>query len=250
MGVYLERYGRGEKVLFLHGAGGSTSSWYFQKRLQAVCEVILVDLPGHGKSGGGGLRDIGGYVESVRTAITENGLEGCYVAGHSMGGAIALSLALAAPKLLAGLVLAGTGARLKVFPKILEGILNDKEETVRVIASFAFSEKTAPSLIEAGITEMTANPKEVIHGDFSACDLVDLMEGVKSIDLPTLIIVGADDALTPVKYSEYLNREIKGSRLVVIRDAGHMVMLEKPEETNRAIEEFVTRLGWGSAPPL
>ena len=57
---------------------------------------------------------------------------------------------------------------------------------------------------------MMASPEEVIHGDFSACDLVDLMEGVKSIDLPTLVIAGADDALTPVKYSEYLNREIRG----------------------------------------
>jgi pimeloyl-ACP methyl ester carboxylesterase len=242
MGVYLERYGRGEKVLFLHGAGGSTASWDLQKRLQTVCEVVLVDLPGHGKSGGGGLRSIEGYAESVRAMIVENGLEGCYVAGHSMGGAIALSLGLAYPELLAGLVLVGTGARLKVFPKILEGILKDKEETVRAIMGFAFSKKAPPELIESGFAEMMASPKEVIHGDFSACGLVDLMEGVKSITLPTLVIAGADDELTPLKYAEYLNREIKGSRLSVIRDAGHMVMREKPEETNRAIEAFVTRL--------
>jgi pimeloyl-ACP methyl ester carboxylesterase len=239
MGVYLERYGRGEKILFLHGAGGSMASWYFQKRLQTVCEVLLVDLPGHGRSGGEGLRSIEGYAESVRTVIMENGLEGCYVAGHSMGGAIAISLALASPELLAGLVLVGTGARLKVFPKILEGILNDKEETVRAIMGFAFSKKAPADLVERGYAEMMASPKEVIHGDFSACSVVDLMEGVKSIDLPTLVIAGADDGLTPVKYAEYLNREIRGSRLAVIRDAGHMVMLEQPEETNRAIEACV-----------
>ncbi len=243
MSVYLERYGKGEKILFLHGAGGSTASWHFQKELQRVCEVVLIDLPGHGRSGGEGLRDIGGYVESVRTVITENGLEGCYVAGHSMGGAIALSLALAAPKLLAGLILVGTGARLKVFPEILEGILNDKEGTVQAIMGFAFSKKAPPDMVETGFAQMTASPKEVIHGDFSACNQVDLMEGVKSIDLPALIIAGADDRLTPLKYGEYLNREIRGSRLSVIRDAGHMVMLEKPEETNRAIEAFVARRG-------
>jgi pimeloyl-ACP methyl ester carboxylesterase len=240
MSVHLERYGKGEKILFLHGAGGSTASWCFQEGLQTVCEVILVDLPGHGKSGGEGFRDIGHYAESVRLAITENSLEGCYVAGHSMGGAIAISLALASPELLAGLVLVGTGARLKVFPKILEGILNDKEETVRAVIGFAFSKKAPRDLVETGIAEMMASPKEVIHGDFSACDQVDLMDAVKSIDLPTLVIAGADDALTPLKYSEYLNGEIRGSRLTVIRDAGHMVMREKPEETNRAIEAFVT----------
>ncbi len=241
MGIYLERYGKGEKVLFLHGAGGSTASWYFQRNLQAVCEVVFADLPGHGKSGREGLRDIADYVESVRLAITENGLEGCYLAGHSMGGAIAISLALSAPRLLSGLVLVATGARLKVFPQILEGILADKEKTVRAIMGFGFSKKTPPDLIERGFAEMMASPKEVIHGDFSACSVIDLMEGVKSLDLPTLIIAGADDALTPLKYSEYLNREIKGSRLAVIRDAGHMVMLEKPEETNRTIEAFIAR---------
>ena len=114
----------------------------------------------------------------------------------------------------------GTGARLKVFPQILEGILSHKEETVRAIMGFAFSKKAPPGLVERGYSEMVASPKEVIHGDFSACNVVDLMEDVKSIDLPTLVITGADDALTPLKYAEYLNREIRGSRLAVIPRCG------------------------------
>jgi pimeloyl-ACP methyl ester carboxylesterase len=240
MDIHMERYGRGRKVLFLHGAGGSSSSWRLQKRLEELCEIILVDLPGHGKSAGR-VTSIEAYTEGIRTAIRENGLEGCYVAGHSMGGVIAMSLALASPELVGGLILVSTGARLKVFPRILEGILKDKEGTVRAIIDFAFSKKAPPELIEVGFAEMMAAPKEVIHDDFSCCDTVDLMGDVASITVPTLVIAGTDDLLTPLKYSEYLAREIRGSRLVKIPDAGHMVMREKPEETNRAIEAFLSR---------
>jgi pimeloyl-ACP methyl ester carboxylesterase len=241
MGIYLERHGAGEKILFVHGAGGSSDSWHFQKRLEEAGEVIFLDLPGHGRSAGEGFRTIDGYVESVRTAIRENGLEGCCVAGHSMGGVIAISLALSFPEILRGIVLVATGARLKVFPQILEGVLKDKEGTVRSIVGFAFSKKASGPLVEAGFEEMMKVPKEVIHGDFTACDRIDLMDRVKEIELPTLVISGSDDVLTPPRYSEYLAREIKGSELVLIPDAGHMVMLEKPEETNRALERFLSR---------
>jgi len=240
VGIYLERYGSGKKMLFVHGAGGSSVSWYFQKRLEAAGEVIFLDLPGHGRSAGEGFRTIDGYVESVRTAIRENGLEGCYVAGHSMGGAIAISLALSSPEILGGLVLVATGARLKVFPQILEGLLKDKEGTVRSIIDFAFSKNAPRPLIEAGFAEMMEVPKEVIHGDFSACDRLDLIGRVKEIELPTLVICGSDDVLTPPGYSEYLAGAIRGSKLVLIPHAGHMVMIENAEETNRALEGFLS----------
>lgn len=239
MEIHMDRYGTGDRILFIHGAGGSSASWRFQRKLQERYEVILLDLPGHGKSPGEGCREIDGYVERVVKMIEESGLAGCYIAGHSMGGAIAVRLALDFPDLPAGLILVGTGARLRVFPRILEGILKDKEETVRAIMGFAFSKKAAPALVDGAFAEMMAAPKEIIYGDFLACDRVDMMEAVKSIKLPALVIAGADDILTPPKYSEYLAGAIGGSKLSLIPDAGHMVMLEKPEETNRAIESFI-----------
>ncbi len=242
MEIHLERYGSGKKVLFVHGAGGSSLAWGFQKNLDKICEVILMDLPGHGKSPGEGFREIADYAGCVAATIEENGLAGCCLAGHSMGGVIAALIALDRPGLLSGLILVGTGARLRVFPRILEGILADKENTVRAIMGYAFSKKAPRALVDAGIAVMMAAPKEVIHGDFSACDRADVMETVKSIGLPTLIMVGEDDLLTPPKYSEYLAQQISGSQLSLIRDAGHMVMLEKPEEVNGAIEAFIARL--------
>jgi pimeloyl-ACP methyl ester carboxylesterase len=83
---------------------------------------------------------------------------------------------------------------------------------------------------------------EVAYGDFIACDRFDRMNDVQKITCKTLIVVGADDRMTPVKYSQYLHEKIVNSSLVVIPDAGHNVMLEKHREFNAAVEAFLDSL--------
>jgi pimeloyl-ACP methyl ester carboxylesterase len=83
---------------------------------------------------------------------------------------------------------------------------------------------------------------EVLYGDFVACDRFDLMNEIEKIVLPTLILYGDDDQLTPVKYSQLLHSRIKGSKMEVLPDAGHMVMMEAPELFNKKIGEFIREL--------
>ena len=83
---------------------------------------------------------------------------------------------------------------------------------------------------------------EVLHGDFSACDRFDVMKEVEKINLPTLILCGEDDALTPVLYSQFLHSRIKGSKLEVLPNAGHMVMMESPQAFNEKINGFIKEL--------
>ncbi len=239
MGLYFERYGKGKPVLFIHGAGGSTLAWHYQKEdLRRTLEVVLIDLPGHGSSPGQAPDAIEAHGEAVAAAIREMGIEGCIIAGHSMGGAIAMSLALSRPEVLSGIILVGTGARLKVLPAILRNIGHAKEATVRSIVDFAFSSSASPELKEAGFSEMMKCDSETIFRDFTACDRFDMLAGVKAVRVPTLIVCGSDDRLTPPAYSQYLHGQIAGSSLELIDGAGHMVMLEKPGEVNRTIARF------------
>jgi pimeloyl-ACP methyl ester carboxylesterase len=159
-----------------------------------------------------------------------------------MGGAIVQTLALTHPEVMKGIVLVGTGARLKVFPMILEGIRNNFEETVRKIVPFTLSPKASSELIERGINEMLQCRPEVLYGDFVACDRFDLMNEIEKIVLPTLILYGDDDQLTPVKYSQFLHSRIKGSKMEVLPDAGHMVMMESSQAFNEKIREFIREL--------
>jgi len=167
------------------------------------------------------------------------GLQQVFLVGHSMGGAIVQTLALSHPEVIKGIVLVGTGARLKVLPMILEGIRNNFVGTVPKINQFAYSRKAPSDLIEKGVSLMLQCRTEVLYGDFLACDRFDIAHEIEKIVLPTLILCGEDDQLTPVKYSQFLQSRIKGSTLEVLPNAGHMVMMESFQTFNQKIGAFI-----------
>ncbi len=229
-----------ETILFIHGAGGGEYTWGYQKGFfEKDFNPVIIELPGHGASGGEGEEEIGRYAEQVYAFLKVLGLQKVFLAGHSMGGAIVQTLALDHAEVIQGIVLVGTGARLKVFPMIFDGIKSNFEESVRMINRYAFSPKVQADLLEKGISFMLQYRPEVLYGDFLACDRFDLMSEVEKITLPTLIVCGEDDQLTPVKYSQFLNSRIKGSKLQVVSNAGHMVMLEAPQAFNEIVKGFI-----------
>ncbi len=229
-----------EVILFIHGAGGGQYTWSSQKGFfEKHFNPIIIELPGHGESGGEGEEEIKKYAEHVHGFLKALSFPNVFLVGHSMGGAIVQTLALRYPEMIKGIVLVGTGARLKVFPMILNEIKENFEETVRKINQFAYSRKTSTDLIDKGLMGMLRCRPEVVHGDFSACDRFDVMNEVDKIDLPTLILCGDEDELAPVKYSQFLQSRIKGSRLEILSNAGHMVMMESPSAFNEKIRGFI-----------
>lgn len=229
-----------EFILFIHGAGGGQYTWGSQKGFfEREFNPIIIELPGHGESSGEGEQEIMIYAEQVYKFLQALGIQKVFLVGHSMGGAIVQTLALTHPEVIKGIILVGTGARLKVLPMILDGIKNNFKETIPRIIQYAYSRKAPPELIKDGVTQMLKCRPEVLHGDFSACDRFDVMKEVEKIDLPTLILCGEDDALTPVPYSQFLHSRIKGSKLEVLSNAGHMVMMESPQAFNEKIREFI-----------
>ncbi len=229
-----------ETILFIHGAGGGEYTWGYQKGFfEKDFNPVIIELPGHGASGGEGEEEIGMYAEQVYAFLKALDLQKAFLVGHSMGGAIVQTLALTHAEVIKGIVLVGTGARLKVFPMIFDGIKSNFEESVRMINQYSFSPKVQADLLEKGISFMLQSRPEVLYGDFLACDRFDLMSEVEKIVLPTLIVCGEDDQLTPVKYSQFLNSRIKGSMLKVVPNAGHMVMLEAPQAFNETVKGFI-----------
>ena len=232
-----------EVVLFIHGAGGGEYTWNYQKGFfEKQFNPIIIELPGHGKSGGDGEQEIGKYAEHVHAFLKVMGLSKVTLVGHSMGGAIVQTLALIHPEVVNKIVLVGTGARLKVFPMILDGIQNSFKETVRKITQFAYSRKVSSDLIERAISDLMQCRPEVLYGDFLACDRFDIMNEVEKIDLPTLVLCGDEDELTPVKYSQFLHRQIKHSKIEILSNAGHMVMMESSQAFDEKIGEFIAQI--------
>jgi len=236
-----------EFVLFIHGAGGGQYTWSFQKGFfEKYFNPIIIELPGHGESGGEGENEIGKYAEHVYGFLKALNLSKVFLVGHSMGGAIVQTMALTHPEVIKGIVLVGTGAKLKVLPMILNEIRENFEETVKRINQFAYSRKSSNDLIDKGMIGMMRCRPEVVHGDFSACDRFDVMNELEKINLPTLILCGDEDELTPVKYSQFLQNRIRGSWLEVLSGAGHMVMMESSLAFNETIRAFIEEVLKGS----
>jgi len=214
-------------IVLLHGAGGSRLDWAL--RQMPSRSVIAVDLPGHGALiDQPGRMTIADYAVAVVGLLDALQLARAVFIGHSMGGAIALTLALDYPDRVAGLVLIATGARLRVHPSMLNDIIHNPPAAARQIADWSWSSHAPPEARQQMEKRLLAIPPQTLHDDFAACNAFDVSERVNAIQTPTLILVGAEDQMTPVRYSTFLAERIAVSQLHVIPNAGHMVPLEQP----------------------
>jgi pimeloyl-ACP methyl ester carboxylesterase len=207
-----------------------------------VARVVAIDLPGHGRTPGAGCAKIADYVAWVVAFLDAQRLERVVLGGHSMGGAVAQAMALGHPGRVAALALVGTGARLRVLPRILELFHDQPLQGVGLVGGLAYSPRTAAHAVVEADHALGATPPAVALGDFLACDGFDVMETVAAIRAPTLVIAGRDDRLTPPKYAAFLARRIPGARLVEIDAAGHFPQLEQPEAVNAALRTFLGSL--------
>jgi pimeloyl-ACP methyl ester carboxylesterase len=228
-------------VVLIHGAGGDHLSWPSQLRRLQGYRVYTPDLPGHGKSEGHGRQRIDFYGEAAAGWIQSLVLPKVFLAGHSMGGGIALWLALHYPELVRGLVLVSTGAKLPVNLSLIEELATQVgfPTAVEKIANWSFSSRVEPAVVENVKKHMLKTRPSVMAGDFRACDRFDLSGQLNQINVPTLILVGDEDKMTPERFSEGLVKGIPDAEMVVISGAGHMLPLELPEEVAKVMRDFL-----------
>jgi pimeloyl-ACP methyl ester carboxylesterase len=237
---YQARGESGPVVLFVHGAGGTWRHWGLQMRDLAGARCVALDLPGHGRSGGQGRQTIEDYAEVVLSFARSLDLSDITLVGHSMGGAITLAAARAEPTLVTRLGLVGTGARLRVHPDILNGLgRGEVVVTARMIARLSHRPDAPAAQVAQSARELAANAADVYLGDYQACDAFSIMEALGTISQPALVATGTEDQMTPPKYAHFLAEHLPNARLVLIPEAGHMLMLEQPAALTAALRDFL-----------
>ena len=243
------------KLVFVHGSGGTGVVWKHQTEF--FRDADAVNLPGH-LSDGEACRSVEEYATWLHGYVTSKGYERPVLAGHSLGGAIVLQYALDYPEEVGGLILVGTGAKLRVAPHVLQAIEEGIEDPAPWMSEFVESQLEAVRDVvfdtvvrEAGLertlrrqilSEMGQVGARVQLNDFLCCDRFNVMDRLHEIKVPTLVLAGSLDVLTPPKYGDYLADHIAGAKMVVIEGGTHHFFAEKPEQTNRAISHFMKSL--------
>jgi 3-oxoadipate enol-lactonase len=227
------------KMLFIPGSGSGRAVWVYQTKYFTDSEAIV--FPGHPE--GMPLSSVDDYVEWLRGYIQQHRYQDIVLVGHSLGGAIAQLYGLKYADEVKALVLVGTAAKFTVPPATFEALkemVTDKAAWKKYLED-SYS-RVDPEIRQLVIeAEMRIGP-EVKINDLRCCDKTDIRDLIHNIKLPTLVIYGSEDFKTPVELTEYLVSSIEGARRVIIDGATHYMFLEKPEEVNQAIEEFLSSI--------
>lgn len=226
-------------LVLIHGAGGSHADWPPALRERAETAVYALDLPAHGRSDPPAHKSVDGYANFVQAWMQALNLQRVVLVGHSMGGAIAQTLGLRRLTAVVGLILIGTSARLRVTPTILNNLPHQPTPAIDFIQQYAWS-PTAPADVKATARQRLVNADPaVLLADYRACNQFDLVGQLSPIDVPTLVISGSEDKMTPAKYGRLLADEIPTSRFVEIGGAGHYIMQEAPAAVATTVQQFL-----------
>lgn len=195
--------------------------------------MLVPSLPGRAGSDAPHPRTAAAAAAWLRELLLALEIPRVVVAGHSVGGAIAIEFALASARgearpMLDGLALVSTGARLRVLPAVL-----------RALEAAAAS--GAPADLSAWLSHDPARngtPASAALEDWRMADGFDRLAGIGAIRARTLVLSGSADPLTPPKYAAFLREGIPGARLVTFEGAGHDLPLERPAEVAAALTRF------------
>jgi pimeloyl-ACP methyl ester carboxylesterase len=238
--------GHGKSVVFVHGNAETREVWRPQmEHCERRCRVVAPDLRGHGDSDKpAGAYPISGFVSDLAHLLDALDIDRAVIAGHSMGGRVAMSFALAHPERVRGLVLAGTSAT--PFNRAAEQIERVRalgiERELQEFIEFESSPDTPATMKHALLQEALKTPENVRIALWKAVSEFDVASRLDEILTPTLIIVGDLDRGTPVAAARLLHERIAGSQLVIVPDVAHFTMLERPDLVNRHIDAFLDRV--------
>jgi len=242
-----------QSLILIHGSGSDHSACSYQyARLHKHYNILAIDLPGHGRSGGSGEADVEDYCLWVKKLLDIIDLKDVVLVGHSLGAAIALRFALNYPQEIAGIVLVGCGMKMPVNHFILEFLKTNPAEIpaeiIDLICKFSLAKENRFKFSATLRKSISQSKVDILYGDLSACNNLDLTQEICKIKVPSLVICGAEDKMTPLDFPRQLAASISGATLEIIEGAGHMVMLERPAEFNMTLTKFAESISVAVSP--
>jgi pimeloyl-ACP methyl ester carboxylesterase len=235
-------------VVLLHGAGFDHTAWALHSRWFAHhgYGVLAPDLPGHGRSAGAALPTIAEMADWTAALLGAAGVAAARLVGHSMGSLIALETAARHPASVAALGLVATAATMTVGPDLLKAAEANDHAAIDMVSIWGLGfpaelgGSLAPGLwMHSGAQRVLEQCRPgVLFNDLSACNAYgNALAAAAKITVPTTVILGERDMMTPLRAGTALAAAVPHARTVVLRGAGHMMMSERPDELLAALRE-------------
>ncbi len=228
-------------LILIHGAGGDRTNWPHELRRLSGFETYVLDLPGHGRSPSPSHDSIDAYADAVEAFIDALELQQVILVGHSMGGAIAQTIGLRQNEHVVGLVLIGTSARLRVGNVILDNVMDNTQVAIEFVVKYAWSKEADEATLDMSRRALEKLSPQLLYDDYIACNNFNFIGKLHAIQVPTLMIAGSEDKMTPARNGRYLANEIPNAHYVCLEGAGHYIMLEQPVQTAKTMSEFLTQ---------
>src|SRR3984957_3417958 len=235
-------------VVLLHGAGFDHTDWALQSRWFAHhgYGLLAPDLPGHGRSAGAPLTTIADMADWTAALLDAAGVAKAQLVGHSMGSLIALETAARHTAKVSALTLIGTAATMTVGPDLLKAAQANDHAAVDMVSIWGLGFQAelggslAPGLwMHGGAQRVLEQCRPgVLFNDLAACNAyTNALNAAAQVTVPTTLVLGERDMMTPAKAGKALAAALPNSRTVVLRGAGHMMMVERPDELLAALQD-------------
>ena len=227
-------------VLFVHGSGQDHSIWVLPTRYFARHDrnVLAVDLPGHGRSGGGPLETIESIADWLMEVLDAASVKQAAIVGHSLGSLAAIAAAARHPDRVRAIALVGSTLPMPVSEALLEAAENDWHEAIDMLTIWGYSKSAqlggspTPGLwmLGAGVRLMERAGPGVIYNDLKACnEYVGGSEQAATVRCPALLILGERDLLTPPRSARRLAETLPDAETVILEGCGHAMLAEQPD---------------------
>jgi pimeloyl-ACP methyl ester carboxylesterase len=233
-------------IVFIHGAGLDHTCWQLQSRWFAWhgWSPLAVDLPAHGRSDGPPLDTIEAMCGWVLAVMDAANVGSAAFVGHSMGAVIALETAAKSPGRVTGLGLLGISSAMPVHPALLTAAKETPERAYDMMTGWCFANpakiggNSVPGMwMTGGARALFARGHDgALAADLAACNAwMSATQSAASVKVPTVLVLGDADVMTPARKGQELGSLIDGARCVTLRGCGHMMMQEKPDATLDAL---------------
>ena len=248
--IHYQQKGEGPDLVFIHGLGSSAEGWQFQSEFSSNYRMLTYDVRGHGKTEKPpGPYSVPMFAKDLAGLLNELGIKQAHIVGISMGGWIAFQFAVDFPEMVATLTVVNTWAdmipkslveRISVFRRLVIFKFFSMRKIGEILSKGLFIKPEQEEIRKIFVEQWAENDKDAYMASMRGAIGWSVVDQLHEIQCPVLVIA-ADEDYSSIETKEAYVRRLPNARLEIIKDSRHATPVERPEEFNSVLSDFLSK---------